>query len=227
MLRDSARSCTLSDELRGAGGLTTPSGRAPPAPHLVQCPSELWTSFGVVLCCVCCAVSAMWSRLSKDIVWDSWRIRANLFGTILTAFGTILEACWDHFATCGSYFGIRGPMQYTCPKKVAQGPPCDEFRATILGAIFARFRARGPFFGERLLDLILERPREQQNSEKDAKRFPKWNQKWSQQVIFVTSAKCELDIVFVILEAHWPSQARSKKACKIGAAIGRGPGGHW
>ena len=43
----------------GAGGLTTPKGGAPPAPHLVQCPSELWTSSGVVLCCVCCAVSAV------------------------------------------------------------------------------------------------------------------------------------------------------------------------
>ena len=42
----------------GAGGLTTPKGGAPPAPHLVQGPSELWTSSGVALCWVCCAVSA-------------------------------------------------------------------------------------------------------------------------------------------------------------------------
>ena len=39
--------------------MTTPLGGAPPAPDLVQCPSELWTSSGVVLCCVCCAVSAV------------------------------------------------------------------------------------------------------------------------------------------------------------------------
>ena len=96
----------------------------------------------------------------------------------------------------------------------------------MLGAIFAPFRSRGRFLGERFLDFILERPREQQNSEKEPKRLPKWSQKWSQKVTFVTSAKRELDTVFAILEAHWPSQARSKKASKIGAAMGRGPGGH-
>ena len=37
------------EEPPGAGGLTTPKGGAPPAPHLVQCPSELLTSFGCVL----------------------------------------------------------------------------------------------------------------------------------------------------------------------------------
>ena len=34
---------------RGAGGLTTPKGGPPPAPHLGRCPSELLTSFGGVL----------------------------------------------------------------------------------------------------------------------------------------------------------------------------------
>ena len=52
-----ARSCHPA-QAPGAGGLTTPKGGAPPAPHLVQGPSELWTSSGVALCWVCCAMSA-------------------------------------------------------------------------------------------------------------------------------------------------------------------------
>ena len=56
---DLARPChPPAEEPPGAGGLTTPKGGAPPAPHLVQGPSELWTSSGVALCWVCCAVSA-------------------------------------------------------------------------------------------------------------------------------------------------------------------------
>ena len=192
----------------------------------------------VCVCRVACLLLAVraqlsqnsWQRLLGDLA-DSWRVRVDLLGTILAPFldnfWVILAQFWDIWASFWHPGALGAHMSEKGGNKIAGGGASLYLWDTFWEPIFGNFRTRGRFFGRRFLHLILERPRERPSSQNGPKKAPKWQPKGSQKVTFWTRARCELDILFAIFGAHKPSRGRSKKASKIGAVIGTGPGVHF
>ena len=134
---------------------------------------------------------------------------------------------WDIWASFWHPGALGAGFATKVAKKLTKGGASLQFWAPIWEAIFANFRLRGRFCGGRFLDIILERPREPENSEKGPQKAPKWRPKGSQKCTFWRSAKCELDILFAVFGAHRPSPGPDKKACKMRATIWKGLGAHF